>query len=165
MAKPNGRAAMAREWLAAQDKSKLVLERVPPGRPAAPPRLASCRSSRWASTSSPASRLKTKGEGKGGVRKRAQYALPTFTTAEEAATFLALVKRDNLLERFADENGLPPKQDKPHKPRSSSGALPRAAHCTLSTAHAAHCVVREHMSTTIPFAVSSMPMPSPELLP
>ena len=32
MAKPNGRAAMAREWLAAQDTSNLVLERVPPGR-------------------------------------------------------------------------------------------------------------------------------------
>ena len=29
---PNGRAAMAREWLAAQDKSNVVLERVPPGR-------------------------------------------------------------------------------------------------------------------------------------
>ena len=98
------------------------------------------------------------------MRKRAQYALPTFSTAEEAATFLALVKRDNLLEQVADENGLPPKQDKPHKPRSSSGALPRAAHCTLSTAHAAH-VSWEHMSTTIPFAVASMPMPSPELQP
>ena len=83
-------------------------------------------------------RLQIKGEGKGGVRKRAQYALPTFTTAVEAAKFLALVKRDNLLERVADENGLPPKQDKPHKPRSSSGALPRAAHCTLSTAHMLH---------------------------
>ena len=97
-----------------------------------------------------------------GQGRRAQAG--AVRAAEEAAIFLALVKRDNLLEQVADENGLPPKQDKPHKPRSSSGALPRAAHCTLPTAHAAH-VSWEHMSTTIPFAVASMPMPSPELLP
>ena len=159
MAKPNGRAAKAREWLAAQNTSNLVLERVPPGRSSKTGFVQVIQVGKYFQP-----RLQIKGEGKGGVRKRAQYAMPTFTTAVEAAKFLALVKRDNLLERVADENGLPPKQDKPHKPRSSSGALPRAAHCTLSTAHAAH-VSWEHMSTTIPFAVASMPMPSPELLP
>ena len=159
MAKPNGRAAKAREWLAAQNTSNLVLERVPPGRSSKTGFVQVIQVGKYFQP-----RLQIKGEGKGGVRKRAQYALPTFTTAVEAAKFLALVKRDNLLEQVADENGLPPKQDKPHKPRSSSGALPRAAHCTLSTAHAAH-VSWEHMSTTIPFAVASMPMPSPELLP
>ena len=60
MAKPNGRAAMAREWLAAQDTSNLVLERVPPGRPSKTGFVQVIQVGKYFQP-----RLQIKGEGKG----------------------------------------------------------------------------------------------------
>ena len=70
MAKPNGRAAKAREWLAAQNTSNLVLERVPPGRPSKTGFVQVIQVGKYFQP-----RLQIKGEVKGAVRKRAQHAL------------------------------------------------------------------------------------------
>ena len=61
-------------------------------------------------------RLQVKGDGRGGLQKRRQVAIPgLFDTAKEAAEMLAI------LEKAGPENlwpgGIPPKQDKQHKPR------------------------------------------------
>ena len=56
---------MAREWLATQDKSNLVLERVPPGRPSRTGFVQVIQVGKYFQP-----RLQIKGEGKGGVRKR-----------------------------------------------------------------------------------------------
>ena len=66
---------MAREWLAAQDTSNVVLERVPPGRRSKTGFVQVIKVGDYFQP-----RLQIKGEGRGGVRKRAQYPLPTFTT-------------------------------------------------------------------------------------
>ena len=61
-------------------------------------------------------RLQVKGDGRGGLQKRRQVAIPgLFDTAKEAAEMLAI------LEKAGPENlwpgSIPPKQDKQHKPR------------------------------------------------
>ena len=80
-------------------------------------------------------RLQVPGDGRAGSLKRKQHALPgLFDTAEEAAVWLAVVKRD----MKAHNNGklvAPPKQDKPHKQRSSqleARPLPVAPHAGAS---------------------------------
>ena len=51
-----------------------------------------------------------------GTRKRRQYSLPgLFDTAKEAAQYLAIVKRDRR-GTVCDDDGLPMKQNKQHKP-------------------------------------------------
>ena len=71
-------------------------------------------------------RLQVPGDGRAGSLKRKQHALlGLFDTAEEAAVWLAVVKRD----MKAHHNGklfAPPKIDKPHKPRTKP-AVPAMA--------------------------------------
>ena len=83
---PSGLAAAAREKIAQQDKSGLVLERSP-----------------YSSTGFKQvikvgkqyqARLQVKGDGRRGSRKRKQHSLPgLFDTAEDAAVMLAVIKR------------------------------------------------------------------------
>ena len=72
-------------------------------------------------------RLQVPGDGRGGSVKRKQHALPgLFDTAEEAAVMLVAVKK----QMKAHNNGklvAPPKQDKPHKQRSSQLEAPLPA--------------------------------------
>ena len=69
-------------------------------------------------------RLQVPGDGRGGSVKRKQHALPgLFDTAEDVAVALAVVKK----QMKAHNNGklvAPPKQDKPHKQRSSQLEAP-----------------------------------------
>ena len=74
-------------------------------------------------------RLQVKGDGRGGLQKRRQVAIPgLFDTAKEAAEMLAI------LEKAGPENlwpgGIPPKQDKQHKPREQR-SRPMAEHVPL----------------------------------
>ena len=74
-------------------------------------------------------RLQIKGDGRGGVVKRRQVSVPgLWNTAKEAAEMLAI------LEKAGPENlwpgGIPPKQDKQHKPRSER-SRPLAEHGPL----------------------------------
>ena len=71
-------------------------------------------------------RLQVPGDGRGGIVKRKQCALPgLFPNAEDAAIYLALVKRDM---KAANDGKLvaPPAIDKQHKPRSRQRLQPAA---------------------------------------
>ena len=87
-------------------------------------------------------RLQVKGDGRGGVRKRRQYSLPgLFETPVEAAQYLALMKKIGL-ESLVDDEGIPFKQDKEHKPRkqlpkpAAAPAQPERMHVPMATAMA-----------------------------
>ena len=57
-----------------------------------------------------------------GIRKRRQYSIPgLFETAQEAAEYLAMIKRDGL-DGLIDEEGIPFKQDKEHRRRKKQSA-------------------------------------------
>ena len=115
---PSGKAAAIREAVAKENRADLQLERTP-----------------WGKTGfvnvvevngKYQARLQVPGDGRGGSVKRKQHPLPgLFDTAEEAAVWLAVVKRD----MKAHHNGklfAPPKIDKPHKPRAKP-AVPAMA--------------------------------------
>ena len=70
-------------------------------------------------------RLQVPGDGRGGSKKRKQCSLPTlFDTAEEAAVWLAIVKKE-MKERNGGRLCEPPKALKDRKPRKRQ--LERAA--------------------------------------
>lgn len=107
---PSGLAEAARQQLARTDKTGLVLERSP------------------YSMSGFKNIIEVKGgkyqarvHGKappGCQRKRKQYSLPgLFDTAQEAAEYLAVIKRIGVEELFG-EDGVPPKQSAERKARS-----------------------------------------------
>ena len=104
---PNGIAARVREAVALEDKSALVLKRQP-GSKTGYVGVIEVKGKFQG-------RLQVKGDGRGGLQKRRQVAIPgLFDTAKEAAEMLAI------LVKAGPENlwpgGIPPKQDKQHKP-------------------------------------------------
>ena len=70
---------------------------------------------------SKSARLQVPGDGRGGEKKRKQYALPgIFKEAEDAALYLAYIIKDMM-----EKDGrlvVPPKLDKQHKPRTPKEA-------------------------------------------
>ena len=116
---PKGMAAAVREAVAKENRDDLQLERTPWGRTGFV-NVVEVKGKYQA-------RLQVPGDGRAGSLKRKQHALPgLFDTAEEAAVWLAVVKRD----MKAHNNGklvAPPKQDKPHKQRSSQLEAPLPA--------------------------------------
>ena len=107
---PRGMAAAARKAVEQADRDELELERTP-----------------WSSTGfvnvtkvggKYQARLQVPGDGCGGIEKRKQCSLPgLFDTAEDAAVLQALVKK-SMKERNDGNVFVPPKQNKPLKPRS-----------------------------------------------
>lgn len=115
---PSGLAAEVRVQFATQDKTGLVLERSPYSNTGFT-NVIKVKGKYQA-------RLQVKGDGRGGSRKRQQYSLPgLFSTAKEAAEYLAFVKRD-VVQHICDEHGIPLKQDKQHKTRSKEPPRPAA---------------------------------------
>ena len=111
-------AAAARKAVEQADRDELELERTP-----------------WSKTGfvnvtkvggKYQARLQVPGDGRGGIEKRKQCSLPgLFDTAEDAAVLQALVKK-SMKERNDGNVFVPPKQNKPHKPRSKP-AVPNEA--------------------------------------
>ena len=115
---PSGKAAVVREVISKENRDGLQLERTP-----------------WNKTGFVnvievkgrfQARLQVAGDGRGGSTKRKQYALPgLFDTAEDAAVMLAVIKRD-MKAHTGGKLVVPPKQNKPHKPRAKP-AVPNLA--------------------------------------
>ena len=110
---PSGKAASIREAFRFVDKSDLVLARNPYSKTGFTGVISV---GGWFQA-----RVQVKGDGRGGVRKRRQESLGgIFDSAQEAAEFLAFVRRDGSQLGFAclSEDGAPIKQNKQHKPRA-----------------------------------------------
>jgi hypothetical protein len=104
-------------------------------------------------------RLQVKGDGRGGTRKRKQYALPgLFDTALEAAIFLAYVKEH--LSTFCDEDGIPFKQLAERKERCGKAAPVQPVEAAQSTAVPAYA-----MATPIPCGMLPLPITAASPLP
>ena len=120
---PSGKAAAIREAVAKENRADLQLERTPWGKTGFV-NVVEVKGKYQA-------RLQVPGDGRGGSVKRKQHPLPgLFDTAEEAAVWLAVVKRD----MKAQHNGklfAPPKIDKPHKPRAKPAVPPQWHHRCL----------------------------------
>ena len=111
---PSGKAAAIREAFRFVDKSDLVLARNPYSKTGFTGVIPVAGGMFQA-------RMQVKGDGRGGVRKRRQESLGgLFDSAQEAAEFLAYVKRDGsqLHVPCLNENGAPIKQNKQHKSRA-----------------------------------------------
>ena len=147
---PSGKAAAIREAVAKENRADLQLERTPWGKTGFV-NVVEVKGKYQA-------RLQVPGDGRGGSVKRKQHPLPgLFDTAEEAAVWLAVVKRD----MKAHHNGklfAPPKIDKPHKPRAKPRGSARngitGAFAAASVANG-HCSGRAHAASDGPFAVCS----------
>jgi len=108
-----------RELIAKEDRAELELERTPWGRTGFV-NVVKVKNKFQA-------RLQVPGDGRGGCAKRKQHSLPgLFDTAAEAAVMLAVVKR-NMRASNGGKLFVPPKQDKPHKQRSSQLEAPPPA--------------------------------------
>ena len=153
---PSGKAAAIRDAFRFVDKSDLVLARNP------------CSKTGFTGVIEVAggmfqARMQVKGDGRGGVRKRRQESLGgLFDSAQEAAEFLAIIKRDGSQLGLAslNEDGAPIKQNKQHKPR----AKPQPAAAPPLTER-----MQLPMATTLgvplPFPVLHAPIVAASLMP
>jgi hypothetical protein len=119
-------------------------------------------------------RLQVPGDGRGGLKKRRQHALPgLFDNAEDAAVMLAMIKRSFTFSSEGDGNGCTPHRS---RTRRTKAALSKPAKPCVP-AQLAFGPVQSPVATTmavpVPFwvqnapvvAVTALPMCSPFALP
>ena len=151
---PSGLAVAAREAVAKENRDELQLERTPWGKTGFV-NVIEVKGKYQA-------RLQVAGDGRGGSTKRKQCSLPgLFDTAEDAAVMLAAYKR----EMKASTGGklfVPPKIDKPHKPRAKATvpnvASPLPVQLPQSPVATAVAVPMLFPMAHLPFAVA-LPLP------